>query len=132
MMMQWISRIMLIAMVAAPVLVIGASGAAGADNAPARFVSTIEDLPLMDAMGEMGDGVRFESDQGRIAEASAQGRVSLGAARAFYAQTLPQLGWSRVSDERYMREGEVLSLSFKELDGTDSGLLRINFSIKPR
>ncbi len=124
---KFLARPLMVALIAlSPLLV---PGAALSDSHQARFLSVIEDLPLMDGMVEVGEGVRFESDQGRLAEATAEGLVTPAAARAFYAQTLPQLGWSRISEGRYGREGEVLSLSFEGLNG---GQLKINFSLKPR
>jgi len=36
---------------------------------------------------------------------------------AFYGETLPQLGWTRVANDRFEREGEVLRLVFTQVTG---------------
>ncbi|MEO0036650.1 MAG: hypothetical protein RLZZ501_2673 [Pseudomonadota bacterium] len=104
---------------------------AAAFAAPARaegFLSAYEDLPLAPGLAEIaGAGVAFDSPNGRIVEAYAHGRVSPAALLRFYADTLPQLGWSRQSDTLYRREAEVLRLApAAERDG-----VMVRFSISP-
>jgi len=94
---------------------------------PSRFVSVIDDLPLMKALTEVGDGIQFSTAQGRIAEATAQGRVSQSAVLAFYDSTLPQLGWSKVGVGHFVREGETLELVFERKDNG----LRVRFALAP-
>lgn len=92
-----------------------------------RFLSVIDDLPLMAGLDEAGDGVQFATPQGRIAEVTARGRVSRAQVLKFYADTLPQLGWSRTGDGRFAREGETLALVFDE----SGGALSVRFSVTP-
>lgn len=96
-----------------------------------RFVSVINDLPLMSGLVEAGEGVEFATPGGRIAEATAhgvrKGAVSREAVLAFYAQTLPQLGWAPAGGARFVREGETLDLQF----GEDGGALTVRFSLAP-
>ena len=75
-----------------PALALGAVG-----GEPARFVAGLEDLPLMPGLDAVREaGVWFDTPQGRIVEAYATGPVTRGAIEAFYAETLPQLGWREV------------------------------------
>ncbi|MCH7864005.1 MAG: hypothetical protein IIC56_02165 [Proteobacteria bacterium] len=79
---------------------------------PAGFVSTIDDLPLMPGLVEEEGGMVFDSAQGRIVQSYATGWVSEGAVIAFYAETLPQLGWRPDGPGVFRREGEILKVEF--------------------
>lgn len=80
-----------------------------------RFLSAIEDLPLMPGLVEAEEGgLLFDSPAGRIVEAYARGPVGRAAVLGFYAETLPQLGWRQRSETTFTREGEVLTLDFPE------------------
>lgn len=73
------------------------------------FVSASDDLPLAPGLVELaGRGHSFDSPAGRLIEAYASGNVKAAEVLAFYAATLPQLGWIRESDTRYRRESERL------------------------
>ena len=99
--------------------------AVGAD----RFVSGIPDLPLMPGLEEIdGSTMVFSKPQGRIIEVAARGAVTRDAVRAFYGQTLPQLGWRKKGPGRWHRESEVLSFDVK--DGKQG--LVVQFSIVPQ
>src|SRR3546814_7081615 len=57
----------------------------------------VEDLPLMPGLAEIADAATvFDAPQGRIVESYAAGTVAAAEIRSFYAQTLPQLGWTAV------------------------------------
>lgn len=111
---------------AALVALVVSSPAALAQNSE-RFVSVIDDLPLMVGLSEVGEGVEFSTPQGRIAEATATGDVSRLAVQDFYARTLPQLGWKALDSTRFVREGEALYLVL----GNDGGVLTVRFSLAP-
>lgn len=79
----------------------------GADRG--RFLSVIEDMPLMPGLVEVADAATvFETTRGRIVEAWAEGDVAMPAVTAFYDATLPQLGWAREDRGTFRREGETL------------------------
>lgn len=101
--------------------------AAAQDNT--GFASVIDDLPLMAGLVEAGDGVEFSSAQGRIAEVYAQGHLSQAEVEGFYANTLPQLGWTRAAgkDVMYKREGETLTLLFT----SEGDALGVRFFLVP-
>jgi hypothetical protein len=93
------------------------------------FFSVIDDLPLMSGLSENENAaVTFETANGRIVEAAARGGVAPAKVRAFYAQVLPQLGWTLKGDGLYGREDEVLRMSI-EPDG-DGGAV-VAFSLSP-
>ncbi|CAA7612445.1 conserved exported hypothetical protein [Candidatus Terasakiella magnetica] len=83
------------------------AGTAGAEP----FLSQYEDLPLAPGLTEtLETGVSFDTPGGRIVDAYAHGAVATAEVLKFYATTLPQLGWTHVSDRQYRREAEVLRL----------------------
>lgn len=107
------------------VLAAGIPEASGAD----RFVSVIEDLPLMDGLVENENAaVTFETAGGRLAEAEARGNVEPLDAGRFYAGVLPQLGWKQLAGGVYQREREQLKIAI-EPDG-DGGAV-VGFSVSP-
>lgn len=114
------------AFVLATALALPALGPAGAQDAP-RFVSVIDDLPLMAGLSETGEGVEFATPEGRLAETVASGAVTQAAVLGFYAKTLPQLGWTPAGDARFIREGETLELRISQKDG----VLSVRFSLAP-
>lgn len=103
--------------------------AASVASAGERFLSVIDDLPLMPALTEIeGSAVAFAKPGGRIVEVAASGRTDEQSVLAFYGGTLPQLGWRPESAVVWLREGERLTLAFEERDG---GLV-VQFSLSPR
>lgn len=79
------------------------------------FLAGFADLPLMPGLSAVEDaGLVFDSPSGRIAEAYATGLVAREAVTAFYRDTLPALGWERQADNRFVREGEELTIDFFE------------------
>jgi len=94
-----------------------------------RFVSVIEDLPLMDGLRENENAaVAFETAGGRIAEAEARGGIAPERVRRFYAEVLPQLGWTPLGEGLYRRERERLKV-IVESDG--DGGTAVGFSVSP-
>lgn len=111
---------------------IGAGLLWGAAPAPVRadaFVDGFEDLPLMPGLRNVpAASVSFDAAVGRIVVAFAEGGVRMPDVRAFYGDTLPQLGWSPDGTGRWMREGEVLTVdTVVEGDG-----LVVRFELTPR
>ena len=75
----------------------------------ARFLSVMEEMPLMPGLVEVKDAaVIFDGPSGRIIEAFVVGSVQVDAIRAFYAAALPQLGWARQANGEYRRDAEIL------------------------
>jgi len=104
------------------------AGLAAGSRAADRFLSAIDDLPLMAPLEEIADSaIVYSKPQGRIVEVSARGRASSEAVLAFYADTLPQLGWQAAADRVWQRGRERLTLSFQNGPG---GLI-VQFSLAP-
>ena len=104
-------RILLAAAVA--LLLVGGAPANGTAEDATRFVTAIEDLPLMPGLTEDADaGVIFDSPAGRIVEAYAVGDVDEKQVLEFYAAALPQLGWRQDGADVFVREREILKLEF--------------------
>lgn len=91
--------------------------AAGSPAAADDFFASIEDLPLPAGFEELeADSFVFESPAGRIITAVARGTGAAANVRAFYARTLPPLGWEPRAPDRYQRDSEQLSFAY-EPDG---------------
>ena len=97
--------------------------------AAGTFLAGIEEVPLAPGLAEApGGGMVFDSPSGRIVEAVASGQVQADQIRAFYAQTLPQLGWTRISDTEFRSETETLRLTF---DQTQKTILIVHYNLTP-
>lgn len=93
------------------------------------FLSGAEDVPLPPPLSEApSSGMVFDSPQGRIVDADATGDMTEAELIAFYAQTLPQLGWTRISDTEYRSETETLRLTLRP--GKKSGLT-VHYNLTP-
>jgi hypothetical protein len=103
--------------------------AAAGTAAAATYVPGTEDIPLMRGLDTATDAsLVFDKPQGRIVEATAQGHVTRSQVEAFYAASLPQLGWQPAGDRRFARDGERLSLDFGGKDGN----LLVDFTLAPQ
>ena len=92
------------------------------------FLEGLEDVPLMPGLTAVADaGMVFDTPGGRIVESYGTGTLNRGEVIGFYAETLPALGWTAMSEVRYVREGEVLVL---DLFGPDGDLL-VRFTLAP-
>ena len=106
------------------------TGIAAAETA--SFVTGMGDVPAMPGLRSAENGALvFDKPGGRIVESVMQGAVERKAVLGFYAQTMPQLGWKRVGDTRFERDGEELRLEFPGT-GTKAGLTTVRFVLKPR
>ena len=94
---------------------------------PSGFSTVIDELPLMTGLQEVGDGVEFSTRSGRLAEIITEGNVSRTEVLTFYATTLPQLGWKREVETKFVREDESLSLAFEHM----GEMLRVQFTLAP-
>ena len=65
------------------------------------------------------DTIYFDKPEGRIITLAAFSANKTEDAFAFYAKTLPQLGWTKISDKEYMRDNEHLKIENQSReDGT--------------
>lgn len=123
------SLIVLFALSALPAAALAAGG----------YLDKVEDMPLMDGLSETGDGgIVFDKPTGRIVRTVARGDVAPEKVRAFYVETLPQLGWTR--NERleligglliFGREGEKLEIQIVSQSSDAVARTEVRFSITP-
>ena len=98
-------------------------------TAAERFLSVINDLPLMTGLTEIeGSAVTFSKPQGRIVDVAATGKTDKARVLVFYAKTLPQLGWQSSGGATWLRDSERLGLSFRE----NGDMLVVQFSLAPQ
>lgn len=111
-------------------------GAAMAAEKVSGYLDAIEDMPLMEGLHETGEGgIVFDKPNGRIVRSVAQGKVAADDVRAFYIDSLPQLGWVRLPKLEligdlliFRRETERLEIqTVPKYDGTTE----VRFSIEP-
>jgi hypothetical protein len=86
---------------------------------PAKFFSSMQDIPLVNGLSELSDQtVTFDKPEGRIVESVAEIESgNTASVKKAYDDTLPQLGWTKISDNSYTRESESLTLNFESYDG---------------
>jgi hypothetical protein len=109
-----------------------AAAAETSSIATAPFVTGMGDVPAMPGLRAAENGALvFDKPGGRIVESVMQGAVERKAVLGFYAQTMPQLGWKRVTDTRYERDGEELRLEFPGA-ANKAGKTTVQFVLKPR
>lgn len=101
----------------------------GAGAADTRFFETLSDIPVMPGLAELPDrALTFDKPEGRFAQAGAAGKgVTAQAIKAFYAASLPQLGWTPSGADSYIREGEKLALSV----GSEGPYQVVRFTLSP-
>ena len=75
------------------------------------YLSGISDLPLPDGLVEAKDkSTVFDSAVGKVVNAYASGPGTADSVHAFYASTLPQLGWEETEEGNWRRENETLKI----------------------
>ncbi len=93
-----------------------------------RFVAGLGELPLMPGLVEQTDQrLIYEKPDGRIITAIARGGLSVKDISAFYAETLPELGWRRTAVWEYRREKEILRLTIT----TFASYTEVQYKIAP-
>lgn len=78
------------------------------------FLVGTEDVPLMKGLEIKEDETFFMDDSvgsGRLFFSKALTKSESNDVEIFYDQTLPQLGWQKISSGYFEREGDVLKIS---------------------
>jgi hypothetical protein len=92
------------------------------------FVAGTEDIPLMPGLKPVPNSTMvFDKPEGRIVEAQAQGSTTRAKVEAFYATSLPPLGWKRTGLNQWQREAERLRLEFHGA----TGIVTVGFTLSP-
>jgi hypothetical protein len=116
-----------VAVLMSALLVLAAPATPVAAQGPA-YLADVDDLPLAPGLVEDADGrVAFDKPEGRIVQAVASGRTNLAGVRAFYAETLPALGWQPGAERTWTRGKETLRLNVDTRDG----VVVVRFAIAP-
>lgn len=103
------------------------AGGFAASALAGAFLTGTEDIPLMPGLHEEpGAGLVFDTPGGRIVEAYARGDSGREQVMSFYAQTLPQLGWTTNPDGSFRRDAERL-----RLDVTGGHPVTVHFIVSP-
>src|SRR5690606_32279159 len=93
------------------------------------FFNDLQDVPLMPGLSEMLDrSLVFDKPEGRIVETTASADTAPEAIRAFYERTLPQLGWTQVTRESFIRQDEELTMQVAR----EGGFSVVRFLVEPR
>jgi hypothetical protein len=121
----------------AAILLAGLADAGGPGGgfpaAAAEFVRGLGDVPAMPGLAPVDGGdLIFDKPGGRIAETVMRGRVGRADVQSFYASSMPQLGWERLSGDRFRREGEELRLEFVDSPPQPAGHTTVRFVLTPR
>ncbi len=83
--------------------------AAAGDARAADYLKGHEDLPLLAGLVQDRDSVMvFDTPQGRVVETYAQTQKTKADVLAAYAEALPQMGWTKKSAGKFVRDGETL------------------------
>ncbi len=94
-----------------------------------EFLNGFDDVPVMRGLSPVQNkDLVFDTPGGRIVEGTVAGSVTRSAVRRFYRSTLPQLGWERLSDQEFSREGEKLRIGYSGQDGN----LVVRFTLTPK
>jgi len=99
-------------------------------TAAGSFLAGIEDVPVPPGFAENPSaGMVFDSPTGRIIEAVASGNsLNREQLLAFYAQTLPQLGWTRIGDSEFRSDSETLRITIEQ---GKPGSLIVHYNLTP-
>ncbi len=81
-----------------------------------EFIEGFEDLPVMNGMFQLqNDNISFGNEESRLVEAYLEGKgISFASVASFYRETLPQLGWNLINQDKkqllFEREEERLNI----------------------
>lgn len=91
------------------------------------FFHTLNDVPVMPGLRELPDeSLNFDKPEGRIMSVTAVSEtIKPAAIQNFYAQTLPQLGWSSQKDGSFLRDQERLKLIIEASEGVSIARLQV-------
>ncbi|MBI1300603.1 MAG: hypothetical protein GC137_02995 [Alphaproteobacteria bacterium] len=93
-----------------------------------QFFSSLPDVPIMQGLEEIeAETLSFDKPEGRIIQTKALTDLQPEKIIHFYKQTLPQFGWTAVSETDFFRKDEYLVFDFSETQ--EEGIVKI--TIKP-
>lgn len=92
------------------------------------FLPDIEGIPIYEGFA-VNEEKRsyYDSPEGKVVEVVIEGRGDKEAISAFYAETLPELGWEPQKEGGFKRDDEVLDLEITE----EKDDIEVKFSLQP-
>lgn len=108
---------------------LGFCAVSGHAQAQGDFFEALYDVPVMPGLEELHDqAMLFDKPDGRIASVTAASKtLSAAQVAGFYGETLPQMGWKKMSENQYVREGDRLSLEITK----KAPLTIVHFTLEP-
>lgn len=99
-------------------------------QADQSYLSYLPDVPLMEGMAELEDqSFVFDKAEGRVTETAVFTAASTEKeVMAYYLKVLPELGWTTLSPDRFLRNGEQLIVKCDKV----SGGVVARFSLSPK
>ena len=93
------------------------------------FVYGLDDIPVYKDMTYVeNSNVLFDKINGRFVSSEMIGNYKINDIKEFYTSVLPNLGWEKVNENLFQRDGEFLEIELK----SDDDLSKIIFSIYPK
>lgn len=88
---------------------------AQAQEGRAVYFEALYDVPVMPGLQELKDqAMLFDKPDGRIASVvAASPTLKPEQIRAFYEETLPQLGWKKINSKQYVRDNSSLTMALE-------------------
>lgn len=101
-----------------------------AAQADQSYLSYLPDVPLMAGMAELEDqAIVFDKAEGRVMETAVFTSASTEKdVMDYYRKVLPELGWTALSPDRFLRNGEQLVVKCDKV----SGGVVARFSLSPK
>ena len=76
------------------------------------FVPGLPDVPLpKNFIVDTEKSSFFDSPEGRIAEVKAEGFLTPDEVTEFYAESMPQFGWTKIGTTAFKKEGELILIT---------------------
>lgn len=103
-------------------------GEAVTEPSTSGFVPNLPDVPMpKHFVANANTSSFFDSAEGRIAEINAEGFAEVSDVKDFYDDTLPEFGWTKVSNLVYKKEGELLIITAEK----GATLTNIKYQLRP-
>jgi hypothetical protein len=97
--------------------------------AQAQFFALADDVPLPEGFAETTAPAAFAAPGGRVLQMEASGVARAQDVAGFYAEALPQLGWTPSPGEAGAAAGYVRGRETLTLDVTDAGEGSVRISV---